>query len=87
MNIKLFGGLRQKAGGPVLNGSGSTIREVLESICDDNDSLREAIFDGNALRPHLRVMLNGHDCELVQGLETPVSAEDQIAVFPPIAGG
>ena len=87
MKIKLFGGLRQKAGSSELEGLGATIREALEGICVDNETLRAAIFDGNVLRPHVRVMVNGHDCELAQGLETAISATDQIAIFPPLAGG
>ncbi len=31
--------------------------------------------------------MDGHDIELAQGLVTLVGAEDQIAVFPPMAGG
>lgn len=87
MKIKLFGILRQKAGVAEREASGATVREALENICVDNSTLREAIFDGTALRPHVRVMVNGHDCELAQGLETAVSTNDQIAIFPPIAGG
>lgn len=87
MKIKLFGGLRLKAGSAEQEGSGRTIREALESICIGNDSLRAAIFDGDALRPHVRVMVNGHDSELAAGLETAVTSSDQIAVFPPLAGG
>lgn len=87
MKIKLFGGLRNKAGGAVQDASGTTIREALESICVEKDDLRAAIFDGDTLRPHVRVMVNGRDSELVDGLETAVSENDQIAIFPPIAGG
>jgi sulfur-carrier protein len=87
MKIKLFGGLRQKAGGAEHEASGATIREALESLCDNNEPLRAAIFDGDGLKPHVRVMVNGHDCELADGLATAVSANDQIAIFPPIAGG
>lgn len=87
MRIKLFGGLRQTAGSPEFEVSGATIREALEDLCWDNEALREAIFDGNMLRPHVRVMVNGRDCELAGGLEAAVSENDQIAVFPPIAGG
>ena len=49
--------------------------------------LQAAIFDGDALHPYVRVMINGRDSELAQGLDTIVSANDQIAIFPPIAGG
>jgi molybdopterin synthase sulfur carrier subunit len=87
MKIKLFGGLRQKVGRAELQGSRTTVQEVLEYICADNETLCTAIFDGSELRQHVRVMVNGLDCELERGLETPVSANDQIAIFPPIAGG
>ncbi|MFO7681317.1 MAG: ubiquitin-like small modifier protein 1 [Chloroflexota bacterium] len=87
MLIKLFGGLRQKAGGAEVDGSGATIREALANLCRENETLRQAIFAGDTLQPHVRVMLNGRDCELLQGLETAVTDQDHIAVFPPIAGG
>ena len=87
MKIKFYGGLRQIAGTKDQEIAGATIREVLEKICADNESLRMAIFDGTNLHQHVRVMVNGRDSELAQGLETPVSANDQIAIFPPIAGG
>ena len=87
MKVKLFGGLRNLAGNAQIEASGGTIREVLENICAENESLRTAIFTSNGLHPHVRVILNGQDSELLQGLETPVSRNDQMAIFPPIAGG
>jgi sulfur-carrier protein len=87
MKVKLFGNLRQKAGRSELVASGATIREALESLCAANEPLRAAIFAGAELRPHVRVMVNGLDCELADGLETAVSPQDTIAIFPPIAGG
>jgi len=89
MKIKLFGGLRQKAGTAELNGSGGTVREVLQEISAENDGLSEALFvDGvEDLRPHIRIMVNGIDSELMAGLETAVSGDDHLAIFPPIAGG
>ena len=89
MIIKLFGGLRKKAGAAELNESGATIRDGLEKICAQNEELGSAIFDDNKaeLRPHIRIMVSGVDSELTQGLETAVNEDDQLAIFPPIAGG
>ena len=87
MIVKLFGGLRQSAGGAEKTTSGSSIREALENLCLENSVLYDAIFDGDELRPHIRIMVNGHDSELAKGLDTPVTEDDVLAVFPPIAGG
>ena len=85
--IKLYGGLRQKAGGAEQRVSGATVRAVLGNLCAGKDDLRAAIFADDALHPHVRVMVNGRDINLESGLETTVSDNDQIAIFPPIAGG
>ena len=87
MKIKYFGVLRQKTGAAEQEGSGATIREVLENACSGNEALRSAILDGNRLQPYVRVMVNGIDIEMADGLATAVSDRDQIAIFPPIAGG
>ena len=85
--VKLFGGLRTVAGWAEKQVACATIRGALETICMENEMLQAAIFDGVALHPYVRVMINGRDSELLQGLDTIVFANDQIAIFPPIAGG
>jgi molybdopterin synthase sulfur carrier subunit len=87
MIVKLYGGLRQKAGTSQLPASGATVRQVLHHLCQQHPGLQATLFDDDQLRSHVRVIVNGRDTELDQGLETPVSEPDQIAVFPPIAGG
>ena len=84
---KLFGGLRAHAEGHVMDVPGETVGAALGKLCNSNDGLREALFVDGRLLPHVRVMVNGRDVELDQGLATPVDPGDQIAVFPPIAGG
>ena len=85
--ITLFGNLRRLAGITQTQASGATVRQAIETLCANNAALRDAILHGDTLRANVRVMVNGYDVELAQGLDTPVRADDQIAIFPPIAGG
>lgn len=87
IQVKLFGNLRQHAGGAVVSAPGETVWDVFEALFAQYPALKSAVMDGGQLRPHVRVMVNGRDSELTDGLETAVSDKDQIAIFPPIAGG
>ena len=85
--VKLFGNLRKQAGGSHLQISGTSIQAVVDALCDAHPPLHDALLEGGAIRPHFKITLNGHDIALAQGLDTAVSEDDQIAIFPPIAGG
>jgi sulfur-carrier protein len=85
--VKFFANLRRLAGAAQFNTLALTVGDALEAVCMDNPRLRAAIFQDACLKPHVRVMVNGRDVELAQGLETPLGADDEVAVFPPIAGG
>ena len=86
--IKLFGGLQRKASTTAVTVPGSTIQELLQNLFVTHPELETAVTDDqNQLQPHVRVMVNGHDIEFKEGLETAVTDQDVIAIFPPIAGG
>lgn len=85
--VKLFGGLREKAGAAEVELPVGSVNQILIELVRDNDRLRAAIYDGDQLQTHVRVMINGRDIELSEGLETAVTANDQLAIFPPLAGG
>ena len=86
-HVKLFGGLRRHVTEYEFDIPGQSIDEVLQALCTKNAALCAAIFDGDKLRPHVRVMVSGRDIELDEELNTPVEEADDIAIFPPIAGG
>jgi molybdopterin synthase sulfur carrier subunit len=85
--VKLYGNLRDLVTTPVADVPGQTVRAVLLNLIAQNEALRAAIFTDDLLLPHVRVMIDGRDIELAQGLDTPLSGREQIAVFPPVAGG
>ncbi|MFC2055785.1 MoaD/ThiS family protein [Chloroflexota bacterium] len=60
---------------------------LLTRLCADNEPLQNAIFDQDGELSHVRVLLDGRDVELAQGLNTPLVDSDQLDIFPPIAAG
>jgi MoaD family protein len=82
--VKLFANLRKLAGTKEVPISGSTVGAVLSELIRQNPSLDGVILEAGALRPHVVVMLNGH---ATGEMDLQVTAQDEIAIFPPIAGG
>jgi molybdopterin synthase sulfur carrier subunit len=85
--VKLFGNLRNYIDRSTLQIPGANIQLVLDQLCDHHPPLCDVVFEKGNLKPHFKIMINGHDITLANGLDTPVSEDDQIAIFPPIAGG
>jgi len=85
--IKLFGNLRQMAGKPTVSVDGQTVFELLENLRPQYISIVDAILEEAKLKLYYKIMVNGIDISLSQGLDTPVNANDVVAIFPPIAGG
>ncbi len=48
---------------------------------------RNAVFDQGALSPVLILLVNGRNVRLTGGLATPLAAQDEVSVFPMVAGG
>jgi len=85
--VKLFGNLRQYVDTTLLQVPGGSIQAVVEALCEGNPPLCEALLEYGHIRPHFIITLNGRHIQLAEGLDTPVIENDQIAIFPPIAGG
>ena len=85
--VKIFGNLRNYAAGPQVEISGASIAAILDSLCESNPDLCDALLEEGKIRPFFKIMINGHDIELAEGIDTKVNENDQIAIFSPIAGG
>ena len=82
--IKLYANLRKLAGTKELSITGGTIRVVVSELVNRHPSIGDVILEDSKLRQHIVVTLNGHN---IIDLETPVTEQDVVAIFPPIAGG
>lgn len=67
---------------------GTTVGELLASLVDTFPKLKNHLFsDDGKLRSFVNVYVNDEDIRHLQKNDTPVSADDEIAIIPAIAGG
>jgi molybdopterin synthase sulfur carrier subunit len=86
-SIKLFAGLRKLAGKKEIIVPGASIQEVLENLAREYPQLQLFLVKDGQLHPRGILTMNGQAQDPETGLETPVSEQDQIAIFPPVGGG
>jgi molybdopterin converting factor small subunit len=80
--------LRNEVGGErELIGEGETVREVLEDLSGRYPALEAQLFESGDLAPFVNVYVGGEDVRTRDGLETEVSAGDQLILLPAMAGG
>lgn len=90
MLVKVFANLRKICGGisVEVQTDGNRVIDLLEKMVAMYPELEEEIFtDDRVLKPFVHVYINGKNIIHDQNLETIVKESDQIALFPPVAGG
>ncbi|QZX99765.1 ubiquitin-like small modifier protein 1 [Halobaculum rubrum] len=91
MHWKLFADLAEAAGEsePEVEGADAeTVGEALDALLDAYPALAARVLDeGGDLRGHINLLRNGRDVRAAEGLDTPVDAGDELALFPPVSGG
>ena len=92
MKVRLFATLRPLAGGKhveVPAQPGETVGAVLNRLVDLHPGLEGEVLspDRQALLPHVQVFLAGRSVRDMEGLQTVLTQADDMAVFPPVAGG
>ena len=85
--IKLYAGLRAAAGLKETHVDGNRLQDILLSLVEQYPGLDGAVLDAEGLRPHVVITVNGKHIDPDAGLAIPIMPGDQIAIFPPIAGG
>jgi len=67
---------------------GSTINDLLDELCRTNQKLRSAAFDESGqIKDYVIIMKNKKNIDSQDGLGTKLSEGDEVAIFPPVAGG
>jgi sulfur-carrier protein len=74
-------------GAKAVDGSGDTLRDLIDDVDRRHPGLRDRIVDGDSLRRFVNVYLNDEDVRFLGGLQTPVADGDAVTVLPAVAGG
>jgi sulfur-carrier protein len=82
--VKLYANLRKLAGTKELSITGATVGAVVNELVRQHPSVGDVALKNRQLAPHIVITLNGQN---TINLETPVTEQDVVAIFPPIAGG
>jgi sulfur-carrier protein len=75
------------AGAKAVDGNGSTLDEVLNSVESGNPGIRGRLVDGGDLRRFINVYVNDEDVRFLGGLDASVDDGDVVVVLPAVAGG
>lgn len=92
MKVNFYANFRQLAGGKTLSvelSEGESVSALIKAILVRVPTLRQALIGENGqLLPHVHIFINGRDTQyLPDGMNTPLSSQDKIDIFPPVAGG
>jgi molybdopterin synthase sulfur carrier subunit len=91
MQIRLYATLRQIVGTKIVEvpvQTEKTVGDLLRSLVQQYPKLDESIWYPNgSLAGHVAVILNGRDIRHLKGVDTPITDDDILDVFPPVGGG
>ena len=91
VQVRLYATLRQIAGTREVEipvEGQQAVGDVLRAVVERYPRLSEAIWNADgSLAGHVAVVLNGRDVRHLDGVDTPISDDDRLDVFPPVGGG
>jgi sulfur-carrier protein len=76
------------AGESKVTGSGGTVRDLIDDVETRHPGLRERLVDDDGgLHRFINLYVNDEDVRYLDGINTPLSDGDTVAILPAVAGG
>ncbi len=89
INVKAFAIFRETFGkelGVELDGK-ATVVDLLTGLCAPHGS-HDLVFDeSGGIKKYVNILVNGRHIQSLSGLKTELADSDEVAIFPPVAGG
>jgi molybdopterin converting factor small subunit len=91
VKFKSFGPIRRALDSQVLTvdvPDGSTVRDVIDRVLKiGGPELEQIVMEGDRISGNLIIMLNKKDVATLDGENTAVAHDDEIAMLPHVQGG
>ncbi len=90
MTVKYFATIRTYAGEAErhIDRAPADLRELLTALAGRYGTpFRRAVFSGAELSGQIIILVNGRNVHYLQGLDTRLEADDEVSIFPMVAGG
>lgn len=75
------------SGEKVVTAEGASLEAVVTDLDSRFPGIADRLVDDSGLRRFVNVYLNDEDVRFLDGLQTPVAADDSITILPAVAGG
>jgi molybdopterin synthase sulfur carrier subunit len=89
VTVRMFTSLRALTGIRETQLKAEVVQEVIDILSNQfGDKFTKMVLEPDgSLKSYFHVLVNGRHVRLQQGLQTPLSEGDVVAIFPPIGGG
>lgn len=90
MEVKVYADLRTIVGGKSVQFDSvqMTVGQMLETLFSRFPALQEKLLTRSGeMHSAFHILINGRDARYLEGLETVITAEDEVRIFPPVGGG
>jgi molybdopterin synthase sulfur carrier subunit len=89
MKVRFFAYIRDYTGTKEINYERcQNLKELLEKLSEQyGKKFRAKVLQGENLSPEIIILVNGRHIAHLNGLATQLGDDDEIAVFPVVAGG
>jgi len=67
--------------------AGATVRDVIENLEKAHPGMRERLLDEKGVRRFVNIYVGDEDIRFLDGLDTALTAGQEISIVPAIAGG
>ncbi len=90
MTVKYFATIRTYTGETErrVEDAPADLRELVTALAGRyGTSFRRAVLSDDELNGEIIILVNGRNVLYLQGLDTPLKADDEVSIFPMVAGG